>query len=229
MLEPPRETPREVVAAMAAEDAHDARAIGGAGLWVVLAALLFVPLLWWIAPAGDIHVKLLLGVLVLDGGFSIYAVRADPPRPEIAIIANTVIMILLARMFSPLLIAPGIAAALAMGMVLTPRYSWLGSPIAIGVLMAGALVVPLVLEQLGVLSVTMSIDAAGVLFRAPVVSGAHAGVTVGIGALYIIALILGAVIAGHQMRNRSIATQRSLHLQAWHLRHLVPERDTLAV
>ena len=35
-------------------------------------------------------------------------------------------------MFSPILIAPGVGAALGMAMVLMPRFSILGSPIVIG-------------------------------------------------------------------------------------------------
>jgi hypothetical protein len=60
------------------------------------------------------------------------------------------------------------------------------------------------------------------LFRAPAVSGEHANLTIAVAALYTIALITGAVIAGHQMRQRNLQAQKHLHLQAWQLRQLVP-------
>jgi len=222
MLEPPSETPREVVEAMVADDVRDARALGTAGMWVVAGSLAFVPLLWWMAPRGSIYPPLLLAVLVVDAIVGLYSIRSHPPRPGLVVIMNTAIMILLAQMFSPVLIAPGIAAALGMGMVLTPRFSWLGSPFTIGGLMIGSLVVPLALERVGVLPVTMQITGDGVLFRAPAVSGVHDELAVVVGALYIIALISAAVIAGYQLRMRAVAARRHLQLQAWQLSHLAP-------
>ncbi|HEY5925078.1 MAG TPA: serine/threonine-protein kinase [Kofleriaceae bacterium] len=222
MLEPPRTTPSEVSEAMAADDVRDAKAIGKAGMFAVFGALLFIPLLYWIAPSNSIYVPALLAFLLLDGVVATHAMRAKLPKPGLVVIANTIIVIVLARMFSPILIAPGVAASLAMAMVLTPRFSWLGSPVTIAVLMIGAVTVPLLLEQVGALSVTMSVSPDGVLFSAPAVSGAEAAGTIVVGALYAIALITGAAIAGYQMRQRQMQAQKHLHLQAWQLRQLVP-------
>jgi hypothetical protein len=125
-------------------------------------------------------------------------------------------------MFSPILVAPGVAASLGMAMVLTPRFSVLGSPITIAVLMTSAVTMPLLLEQAGVLSHTMSVSLDGVLFSAPAFSGQLEGPTIMTGALYAIALVLASVIAGFQMRQRALEAQKHLHLQAWQLRQLVP-------
>ena len=222
MLEPPRDTPREVVEAMASDDVKDARAIAKAGIWAVFGSLMFIPLLWWIAPARSFWVPALMTCLLLDWVVATHAIRAKTPRPGLVVLANTVIVIVLARMFSPILIAPGVAASLAMAMVLTPRYSILGSPITISILMIGAVTVPLLLEQLGVMSTTMSVSPAGVLFHAPAISGTEAGPTILVGALYAIALVTGAVVAAHLMRTRTLEAQKHLHMQAWQLRQLVP-------
>ena len=109
MLEPPRETPPEVKEAMAEDDVRDAKAVARAGLWAVGSALFFIPLLWWIAPAGSPYVPALLTFLLLDGVVALAAVKVKNPKPGLVIIANTIIVIALARMFSPILIAPGIA------------------------------------------------------------------------------------------------------------------------
>jgi serine/threonine-protein kinase len=222
MLEPPRETPREVVDAMANDDVRDAKAVAKAGMWAVFGSLAFIPLLYLIAPQNTIHVPALMTCLLLDGIVATHAMRAEKPKPGLVVIANTVIVIVLARMFSPILIAPGIAASLAMAMVLTPRFSWLGSPVTIALLMIGAVGVPLLLEQVGGLSTTMSVSGDGVLFRAPAISGNAPAATIAVGALYAIALIGGATVAGYQMRERTLQAQKHLHLQAWQLRQLVP-------
>ncbi|HEY0991558.1 MAG TPA: serine/threonine-protein kinase [Kofleriaceae bacterium] len=222
MLEPPREVPREVAEAMAAEDARDANAMIRTGLWVVAGALLFVPLMWLIAPPGSVYVRLLFGLLVADALGSWWVARRARPWPEYAVIANALILFVLGRMFSPLLVAPGIAAALAMAMVLTPRNTWLSAPITVSALMIGALVVPLGLEQLGVLPATMSVSGDGVMFRAPGVSGLNEPLTVVVGALYVISLVTTAVVGGTHIRERALAVRQRLELQAWQLRHLVP-------
>jgi hypothetical protein len=222
MLEPPRETPPEVREAMAQDDVRDAKAIAKAGLWAVAGSLFFVPLLWWIAPRGSLYVPVLASFLLLDGVVAIHAMTAKSPRPGLVILANTIIIVLLARMFSPIMIAPGVAASLAMAMVLTPKFSFLGSPITIAALMSGAVIGPLLLEQMGLLSQTMSVSPAGVLYSAPAISGELAGPTMMVGAIYAIALVVGATIAGFQMRARAVHAAQHLHQQAWQLRQLVP-------
>jgi len=222
MLEPPRETPPEVTEAMAKDDVRDAKEVARAGMWAVISSLMFIPLLWWIAPHGTFSVPMLMIFLLLDGVVAIHAVRAATPRPGLVIIANTIIIIVLARMYSPILIAPGVAALLAMAMVLTPKFSFLGSPITIGILMGGGIAGPLLLEQMGVLSTTMSVSPAGVLFNAPAISGNLEGPTIMVGALYAMSLVVGAVVAGYQMRARALGSAHHLHMQAWQLRQLVP-------
>ncbi len=222
MLEPPRETPREVRDAMAADDIREAKGVARAGVWAVVGSLAFIPLLYWIAPRGNLYVPALAVFLLLDGLVAYHAVRAKIPKPGLVVIANTIIVIVVARMFSPILIAPGVAASLAMAMVLTPRFSWLGSPITIAGAMIGAVTIPLLLEQVGPLSTTMSVSPAGVLFAAPALSGMYEGATIATGALYAIALITASTVAGYQMRRRSLEAQHHLHLQAWQLRQLVP-------
>jgi eukaryotic-like serine/threonine-protein kinase len=222
MLEPPRETPPEVKEAMGEDDVRDAKAVARAGMWAVFGALFFIPLLWWIAPRGSPYVPALMTFFLLDGVVALHAVRSKKPKPGLVVIANTVIVIVLARMFSPILIAPGVAASLAMAMVLTPRFSLLGSPVTIAILMAGGVAAPLLLEQMGVISTTMSVSPDGVLFAAPAISGDLAGPTILVGALYAVSLVVGAAVAGYQMRARAVAASHHLHMQAWQLRQLVP-------
>jgi serine/threonine-protein kinase len=221
MLEPPRETPREVQQEIAAEDVRSARAIARAGIWAVAGGLAMCPLMWWIAPSGTSWVPVLAVLLAIDLLVAMHAMKSPMPRPGLVAIANTIIVISVARMYSPLLIAPGIAASLAMAMVLTPRFSWLGSAWAIAVLMIGAILGPLALEQFDVLSETMRITSEGAVFHGPAI-GSHAASTMGVYAFYSGALIAGACIAAAAMRDRQRRAHYRLVVQAWQLRQLVP-------
>ena len=220
LFEPPRDIPPEVETEIVRDDIKTAKTIAGAGVLAVLGAAVLMPLIWWISN-GTMYVGLLGGTLVIDGVLGIYLMRAKTPRPELVVIANTVIVIVLSRMFSPIFIAPGIAASLAMAMVLTPRFSRLATPAIVAILMIVAVLAPLVLEQLGVVSRTMSVSSNGLLFSAPGLSGRE-GPTILVGMVYVITLILGAVITGASMRAQTRAAHLRLHTQAWQLHQLVP-------
>jgi len=221
MLEPPRARPREVDTEIHDEDVRSARAIARAGIWAIAGGIAMCPFMQWIAPAGTRWVALLTVLFVLDLLVALHAMRASTPRPGLVAIANTVIVVTIARMYSPLLIAPGIAASLAMAMVLTPRFSRLGSAWTLGILMVSGVLGPLLLEQLGVLSSTMSITDRGALFHAPAI-GTNEPATIAVYALYCGALVAGACIAAAAMRARQRSAHEKLLLQAWQLRQLVP-------
>jgi serine/threonine-protein kinase len=221
MLDPPRTTPREVDEAIAADEIRTVRADARTGLWALVACLAFTPLLWWIAPHGSLHVAAFTAALLLNGGFYIAAYHGASPKPGLVIIGNTVVIAVVARMFSPLFVAPGVAAVLAVAMVLTPRLSVLGSAFSVGALFSAAAIGPLVLERAGVVGQTMSVGGAGMLLRAPAVGPAE-GPAILVGALYAIGLVIGACGMAHGMRARTRAAHRHLHVQAWQLRQLVP-------
>jgi hypothetical protein len=221
MLDPPRTTPREVDEAIATDEVRTVRADARAGVWGLISCLAFTPLLWWIAPHASRHVAAFSAALVLSGVLYLGAFRGSRARPELIIAGNTVLIAILARMYSPLFIAPGVASVLAMAMCSTPRLSLLGSAGAVGALFTSAAIGPLALERLGVLSQTMSIDTAGVLLRAPAIAPPE-GPAVLVGALYAIGLMIGATAMASAMRRRTRAAHHRLHLQAWQLRQLVP-------
>ena len=221
MLDPPRTTPREVHEAIAADEVRMVKDNARAGLWALIALLAFWPLLWWIAPPGSDYVIAFAGVLVLSGVFYVFAYHGASPRFGLVILGNVALIALLSRMFSPLFIAPGVAAVLAMAMIITPRLSTIGSAIAVGGLFITAAIGPMVLERVGVLSRTMFVDGAGIRLHAAGVGSAENPVIL-VGTLYAIGLIIGSCGIARAMRARARAAHHHLHLQAWQLRQLVP-------
>ena len=221
MLEPPTTTPNEVEVAIRTDDVRAAKVNAQAGMIAVVGGLAFTPLVWWMAPSGSVHVILLSLVMAVMGLVSLYNFKTPTPRTGLVVIGNAVIIAVIARMFSPILIAPGIAAVLAMAMVFTPRFSWLGSGITVAGSMILAVLGPWLLEGLGILSTTMTVEHASVVFRAPAIAGDEGPVLL-VGAIYVAALIAGAASIAEVMRNRTRAAHRHLLVQAWQLRQLVP-------
>ncbi|MBV8757301.1 MAG: serine/threonine protein kinase [Deltaproteobacteria bacterium] len=220
MIEPPTQMPQEVEQLIEADDIRDAKLVARAGLGTCIASIAFAQLLWWLAPAGSHAPLWMTGVLVADVFIAAYAAFAKRPVPGVIVVANTVIVIAVARLFSPILIAPGVAALLAMAMAMTPRFSWLSSVWSVGTFMMIGVIAPLVAERAGLVSATMSVDDRGMRFF-PAMIGPHETPAFVVSALYAICLIAGACIAGYTMRSRTQAAHRHLHVQAWQLRQLV--------
>jgi len=222
MLEPPSTTPPEVLESIERDNERGARVLAAAGLYVVLASLGFLPLLYWLSDGENALLGVLAVVLAADGVLGQFVRRSRRPRPELIIVANMILVFVLSRMFSPLLIAPGIAASIAIAMTLTPQFSWLGSPIGIIISMSVGVLAPLAFEELGWMSTTMTVGKHGLAFETAAFAG-HRVPTLIVGVFYVIALITGAVIAGTSMRRQQREAHRRLHLQAWQLRQLVPQ------
>ncbi len=221
MLEPPKTTPREVEKAITEDDVRAARVNAQGGLFAVIGGLVFTPLVWWMAPSGSPWVLALIVVLLGLGAISIYNLKAELPNTGLVVIGNAVLVVMVARMFSPVLVAPGLAAVLAMAMVFTPRFSWFGSGITITIAMALSVLVPLGLELVGWLEPTMSISSGVVHFEPPIVGDAALAVLI-TSTLYIVTLIAGASSIAELMRVRTRDSHRHLLMQAWQLRQLVP-------
>jgi tRNA A-37 threonylcarbamoyl transferase component Bud32 len=220
MIEPPRTTPPEVERAIADDEVLTVRANARGGLWALIACVGFTPLLWWISPPGHHYVLAFSGALAISGLLYLYA-YGGAPKPGLVIVGNVLMIAMLARMFSPILVAPGVASVLGLALVVTPQRSRVGSPIAVSLLYIAATLIPLALERLDAVSRTVSITTAGILLHAPAVGAAETPTLV-VCVLYIVGLIIGTCWMAHAMRTRARAAHRHLHLQAWQLRQLVP-------
>jgi serine/threonine-protein kinase len=223
MLEPPRHTPRAVEAAMVADDVRTSRVNAKAGVVAVLATIAFLPLVWWMSPGVGGYLAVLAAALAANGIASFYNLYAARPRIGLAVIGNAITVGLVAVMFSPILIAPGVAAVLGMAMVVIPRLSRLNSAAAVTLLMIAGVLVPWVAELAGLAAPTLSTlgDGQGIALHAPALRGSELAVIV-VGMTYSVGLLIGAAWLGDAMRSRIREAHRHLHLQAWQLRQLVP-------
>jgi serine/threonine-protein kinase len=221
MLEPPKVTPREVEEAIVADDVRTSRVTARAGMFAVLASVAFLPLVWWMAPGAAGHLAALTAVLALGGAVALHNLHAARPQVGLAVIGNALAVTLIALMFSPILIAPGIAAVLGMSMVFMPRLSVLNSAAGVTLLMSAGVLGPWLAELAGLASPTLFVLGDGIALRAPALRGSEAPIIV-VGVIYSVGLIIGAAWVAEAMRNRIREAHRHLHLQAWQLRQLVP-------
>ena len=207
MLEPPPVRPPEVTEAIRKEQldtlAHNART----GAWGYLAYLAFVPPMLW---TGETTLALALLVAVAANlGMVIWNGYIQPhPRPVRLAIGNAVLIALVARLFSPFLVAPGVAAVTAMMLSFSPTYRRTGPILVLGATMSLSVVAPWFLELAGAISRTTTLTASGIAIDAP---GLHFGEVPKIVflTLYGIAAVAASVGMSHAMRRAELQEPRS--------------------
>jgi serine/threonine-protein kinase len=222
MLEPPKVTPREVSEAIVAEDVGTSRVNAKAGVLAALASIAFLPIVWWMAPGASGYVAALAAALAVSGIIAFGNLTTARPRVGIAVAGNALVVALIAVMFSPILIAPGVAAVLGMSMVVIPRLSRLNSAAGVALLMSAGVLGPWLAEFAGLASPTLIAFGDGIALRAPGLRGSEVAIST-VGMIYSVGLIIGATWVGEAMRVRIREAQARLHLQAWQLRQLVPQ------
>jgi hypothetical protein len=147
--------------------------------------------------------------------------RTNPIGKEgIIAISNAVLLAITAHMYTPFLIAPGLAAMSAMAIMFTPTRSKLTSMAGMVGIPALAVLGPFLLERFGVLPLTTTVDHRGILLDAVAVAGDETA-TLAVAAIYVLGLIAAAAGMASGMRSRERAAKRILHLQSWQLRQLV--------
>jgi hypothetical protein len=137
------------------------------------------------------------------------------------LVGSGAMIALLARMFSPFFIAPGIAAVTAVGLTLgfmpaTVR----GAATTISV-MSAAVLLPWLAELAGWLTPSFRSMPAQLVILAPGVQ-ARETVSVYVFAGYAVMLVVATVLVVHAVRRADRTVREALHLQAWQLRQLVP-------
>jgi hypothetical protein len=159
---------------------------------------------------------------MLNAGCAYVFAHARRPLPAVffwfVAFANMLLAGFLGRMFSPLLIGPGLAAGTMLGFSFHPRF---GKTYALAAGLAGALLAPWVAERLGLLSRTI-IELDGMIgIRSP--AGAIDASRFELAhVVYVVATVFVCGALTERITRAQRDTRRTAHLQAWHLRQLVP-------
>jgi serine/threonine-protein kinase len=222
MLEPPPEMPAQVVEEIAAFDRGGAADYLQLAVWMFLGFLVITPLLWWIAPSGTRWVPLLTGTILVGAALNWWASqRVSVTRVMWCICFNAIIVTVVARMYSPFLIAPGLATMIVMGTTITTiAPMWIGRTLipALGI---ASIIGPWLLERLDVLSRTTSVVGESLIELRVAAVGSHELPILTVASLYTCVLMIASALFATEIRRREHELKRRLHLQAWQLRQLV--------
>ena len=227
MLEPPAETPREVVASLEVNGARSQIEQARIGRIAIACCAAFLPAFYWSGirePAYYATIGLIIAVLVV---LSTYGARHPlatsglPVRALLVIATFSMLIVTLSRLTSPFLVAPSVAVVAATLLSRAPAYR---NPRIVAVLLVGfiaAFLVPALAEMLGLLRPTFALDARALTIFAPPDAPQSLGMLMGLLAWSVGSVVIATLLALRWARSEQDA-QRMLHVQAWRLRQLLP-------
>jgi hypothetical protein len=222
MLKPPTHAPAEVERHLDLIDTESAQYQGRLATVSMLGYLGFVPLLLWTGVRDPVFV-VAFALLAVGSCLHLFMLsrRTEFRRGGIYLNAciNAVLIGLIARMVGPLIIAPTLAITTLMGYAAHARF---GRISVMAVILGAAVMVPWVLERIGVLSPSYHFTADGALvLSSSIVRFSPLPVEVAFAALLVALLaVVGLLSRGLAKRQREAT--RALELHAWHLRQVVP-------
>jgi serine/threonine-protein kinase len=224
MLEPPRETPREVEAALEADAAAGNRNQARAALFMSLGYLAFVPFLAGfrgtnLYAAGFAAYVLANGLLMLLRAHGRGA--AVLHAPWCVALRNAILIGALGSFFSPFQIAPGLAAVTTAALINAPMFQRPRSILILMISMLAAILLPWLAEHVGLLPTTFTFTDGGAVIQTPELATTAAARAVG-WATFSSILLAAATMIAYFVRRNERESRRRLHLYAWHLRQLVP-------
>jgi serine/threonine-protein kinase len=217
VIEPPRDTPAEVAQAIDDDDFALYKNFGRISVITFSLYLVFIPIMYWVAPLPKFG--FLITTLLSSFFCVLQAARGRFVPPLLVWVSYASFNGSVSWAFSPLLIAPGLAAVIAMIFTLDPRVNTPKRAATLGVLIMVGILAPWVGEHLGLLPSTLAITDEGVRFFAE-----------GLGRLkdyflaaYAVTIVVVAVTIAFTVSCSRRAARRQLQIQAWQLRQLVVE------
>jgi serine/threonine-protein kinase len=221
MLEPPRETPPEVEIALARSEEQQARGKLRMLSFSLLTFLGIVPACLLIGLRSWTSMAWLVGAIVINWALTVSFARRNKPPMAGDIMRSAVVygvlVAVIAREFSPFLMAPAIAAISVMLFLVDPR-----APFAfIVVSQTAAVLLPWIAELVGLAPRTIaSLPNGDIVLHSAAVYGNIPQVELGLAA-YVVVTTLAAGYVSRQLANAQRAEMKKTELQAWHLRQLV--------
>ena len=223
MLEPPRTTPPDVARGLASDDYAYFRMQSRAANWAHLMAIVCgVPLLAIMhAPAAGA----LLGVVTIIGiAISELSLRVESrllPRPWMHVVGNALIIMVLAYVFSPLLLAPTAVAIAVTTLAANPYLRSRRSVAALAIVYAATILIPLFAGHLGWSASSVDLVDGYLVMRS--IARMEPWMFTPWMLIYCAGLLSAAIVFGRSMRSHELEVRRQLHLQTWQLRQLVAD------
>jgi serine/threonine-protein kinase len=221
MLEPPDKVPDEVEEHLAEIDVTTARSQGRLAAAAVTGYLAFVPFLVW-SGVHDVRYIAAFVALALASGVQVLLLtrRSHLTTTPIYLNAciNAALIGVVCRMVGPFIIAPTLVLTTLMAYSSHPRF---GRISILALILSASVVVPWVLELLGILDSTFRFENGEIVLSSPVVRFSSVPTQLAF-ALLLVSLVGVVAALSRALARRQRDAARQLELQAWQLKQIVP-------
>ena len=167
----------------------------------------------------------IVAVLVFAAVTDVLAMRGwrPFPFPWLVGLIYAPVLAILSYTYGPPLIAPGMAAVIGVNLAAHPYSRGRASLIPLFLVLAGSVLLPFALGELGILRRFAQVLGNGdIVIHSPGFDvGAWASPMM---ALYVMLLLVGAIAFGHVMGATERKLRTELHTISWHLRQLLPQK-----
>jgi eukaryotic-like serine/threonine-protein kinase len=219
MIEPPRELPPELAERLAEADRASIVQQTAVAARAMAAYFLFIPIALWAGIRSWGLFAAVYGIIAISIAGALLMSRRRVPGLMWALIANAAVLILLTRVFSPILIVPGLAGGIAVAMIALPAL--IHRPAVVVAAALAGFLVPLGLEAAGLWPRTWGFEGGRLVIAPGAVNldGAPAALLI-VGANVAIVAVMSLLVRSLASIQR--ANRRQLEIQAWHLGRLLP-------
>jgi serine/threonine-protein kinase len=221
IVEPPRVLPPELVASLDDAERVAHRVRSRTAVHTFIAVLGFAVVI----PFFEVRSwPQLIGFFVAIAGMAVISelsYRRGASVASVALIATFITAVMASRIAGPFVLTPVVITGIALGLIATGPL--IGRPWIVIAWVIAALVVPIALEATGVFTPTWWFDGDSIRVRSAVLYGSNTVLEVMLIAANVL-FIAGAVLFARVTSRDRRAAERRLHIQAWHLRQLLPDR-----
>jgi len=223
LVEPPRVLPPALVASLADAERDAARvrartAMIAFGLVLLFAAIVpFVEVRSWPLLVG--FFGSILGLLIV----SWLSYRRGAQIAVISVASTLVLTLFASRVAGPFMLTPVVVCGIALGLTAMPQL--IARPWVVLAWIAVATVAPVALEALGIFEPTWWFEGDSIRIRSAVLHGrTPTSETAALVVVHVTFIAMTGMFARVISRDRRAAEHR-LHIQAWHLRQLLPTTE----
>jgi len=223
LLSPPPEMPAEAREELHATTLEAVRTIGWAGGFGFLSMYLFLPMYLWMGVRDWTSVGLAVVAIALSAGMAFAQIRWPQHGRlllRVMLATSALLIAALTRFAGPLVSAPILALVICVSFTLHPVGPRLPGILAFVVV---GLVVPMVLEQLGVIARSYEFSAGGVRVIPHMVELRPTPTLITL-SLMSVATAIAMTAYLSTVRETLRKAQEQLHLHSWNLRQLVPAK-----
>ena len=222
MLEPPKTLPPELAASLMAAD----HGMNKQRAKIVMSTTVFLFAFWAVIPFMSVknwsNLFAFYGLVSLGIVASLAVLRTGRTRQVPAMVVMGLIILAFTRVAGPFVLTPTVACAAMISMTSMPENR--GRPILILSVTLGALGLAFLLEYLGVIDQTYTIDGGYLITLSDIFAMRDAVLDKAVLIISNFSFVAVTGLLMYFLNEQRVRAQHQLHIQAWHLQQLIPTK-----